>query len=144
MSGIVEVAKCALALDEPVTPDPMGEVLQILHGEFCCDKMATPLQTDTITHTNTRTLSLPHPPDILLTILEDTPNLQNKASEALEAWWAGDGPDREGVVPNCLLYIIARSLSDKAKVRVQYWLEREGRTADCRTVVIIILWEQEI
>lgn len=56
--------------------------------------------------------------DILLTHFEETPNLQNRASELLEAWWCGDRPGKEGVVPNTLLYVMARTLTDKAKVRV--------------------------
>ncbi len=54
--------------------------------------------------------------DILLTELEEFPELQNRISELLEMWWCGDRPDKDGIVPNCLLYVIARTLSEQAKV----------------------------
>ncbi len=54
--------------------------------------------------------------DILLNELEVTPDLQNKVSCLLELWWGGEKPKREGLVPHCLLYLVARSLSEGAKV----------------------------
>lgn len=40
VTGVVEFCTGALSVDDPVTPDPMREVLQILHGKSrtrtCC------------------------------------------------------------------------------------------------------------
>ena len=49
--------------------------------------------------------------------LGEVPEIQNKACCLLEAWWLGEREGREDVVPNLLLYLIARSLEEKAKVR---------------------------
>lgn len=48
--------------------------------------------------------------------MEEAPNLQNRVSELLEKWWCVDGPEKEDLVPNCLLYIMARTLNERAKV----------------------------
>ena len=56
------------------------------------------------------------PLDILLSGLEEVPNLQNSVSELLEKWWCQEREGKEGVVPHCLLYVIARTLNEKAKV----------------------------
>lgn len=61
---------------------------------------------------------LPHV-DVLLTGFEETPYLQNRVSGLLERWWCGEREGREGLVPNSLLYVIARSLDEKAKVSYQ-------------------------
>ena len=54
--------------------------------------------------------------DVLLTSFEGTPVLQNRVSGLLEQWWCGEREGREGLVPHCLLYVIARTLNERAKV----------------------------
>ena len=45
------------------------------------------------------------------------PDIQNKTSALLEAWWQGEREGREEMVPNTILYLVARTLDDGAKVR---------------------------
>ncbi len=55
--------------------------------------------------------------DLLLVHLDTLPELQNKMCLLLESWWLKEKDDREGMVPNMILYLVARSLDDGAKVR---------------------------
>ena len=62
-------------------------------------------------------------------------DIQNKTIALLEAWWQGDGEGREEVVPNIILYLVARTLDDGAKVREgegSEGEEREGLRGDRR------------
>ena len=55
--------------------------------------------------------------ELLLGCLDVVPDIQNKTSALLEAWWQGEGEGREEMVPNTILYLVARTLDDGAKVR---------------------------
>lgn len=54
--------------------------------------------------------------DILLNLSDVAPDLQNSISLLCERWWLGELEDRDGLVPNCLLYMVARTLADGATV----------------------------
>lgn len=85
-----------------MTPDPMRDVLQVLHGELGSIPK------------NLSNLFL----DMLLTAMETTPDLQNRTCQVLEKWWCLELPRRDELVPNCLLYLVARTLTEGAKVSV--------------------------
>ena len=55
--------------------------------------------------------------ELLLGCLDVVPDIQNKTSALLEAWWQGVRESREEMVPNTILYLVARTLDDGAKVR---------------------------
>ena len=65
-------------------------------------------------------LLLPPPPslspDILLSLSEIAPDLQNAISLLCESWWTRELDEGERFVPHCLLYIVARTLADGATV----------------------------
>ena len=55
-------------------------------------------------------------PDILLGLSEVSPDLQNSISLLCEQWWGRSLGDGEGLVPHCLLYLVARTLVEGATV----------------------------
>ena len=56
--------------------------------------------------------------DCLLTLSDLSPKLQNKISLLCEEWWLLGMRDREEVVPNTVLYLLACALAQGAKVHV--------------------------
>lgn len=48
--------------------------------------------------------------------MEMTPDLQNRTCVLLESWWSGEREGREELIPNSLLYLIAKTLNEGAKV----------------------------
>ena len=56
------------------------------------------------------------PIGILLSISDLSPDLQNKISLLCEAWWARQFDSAEEFVPNTILYIVIKSLSEGSKV----------------------------
>ena len=55
--------------------------------------------------------------DILLSLSEVAPDLQNNVSRLCERWWAKKGEkEAEDLVPHTLLYLVARTLADGATV----------------------------
>ena len=56
--------------------------------------------------------------DLLLVFSDVCPVLQNKVSLLCESWWTCKLEHKEQVVPNTVLYLVVRSLGDKAKVSV--------------------------
>jgi condensin-2 complex subunit G2 len=88
LSGVVTVCKCALTLESLNFTSELAETLQIIH-------------------------------DILLSVPEECCELQNAMSTVCEACWerGEEVEEREGLVPNCLLYLVARTFSQGATVK---------------------------
>ena len=57
--------------------------------------------------------------DILVSLLDCAPELQNRVSVLCEGWWCGGREGREELMPNTLLYVIARTLTEGATVSSQ-------------------------
>lgn len=53
---------------------------------------------------------------MLLSVPPEWSEVQNEMSEVCEMCWGREVEGREGVVPNCLLYILARTFSEGATV----------------------------
>lgn len=53
---------------------------------------------------------------MLLSLPPEWSEVQNEMSEVCEVCWGREVEGREGVVPNCLLYILARTFSEGATV----------------------------
>lgn len=54
--------------------------------------------------------------DCLLTLSDLAPDLQNSISCLCERWWVMERRDRAEVVPNTVLYLLARALAGGSKV----------------------------
>ena len=79
--------------------------------------------------------------DVFLTVMEITPDLQNRACSLLECWWNGEKEGREGLIPNSLLYLLARTLNEGAKVRErEREKERERENERERVTLVTSLW----
>ena len=61
--------------------------------------------------------------DILLSVPEEWCDVQNVMSEVCELCWVRDEDveDREQLVPNCLLYLVARTFSQGATVSQKFY-----------------------
>ena len=101
-AGDVDAETCAIS-------DELADVVLILHGELYTGPRLSPV-----------TLG-PTPlscADCLLTLSDQAPKLQNKISLLCEDWWRRGLRYREEVVPNTVLYLLARALAQGAKVHV--------------------------
>ena len=54
--------------------------------------------------------------DILVSLLDSAPDLQNRVSQLCEGWWCAGREGREMLMPNTLLYVVARTLTEGATV----------------------------
>ena len=72
--------------------------------------------------------------DCLLTLSDLAPKLQNMISLLCEEWWLLGMRDREEVVPNTVLYLLARALSQGAKVRCVFFLAAVHAKSGCQGV----------
>lgn len=57
--------------------------------------------------------------DILVSLLDSAPELQNRVSVLCEGWWCAGREGREVLMPNTLLYVVARTLTEGATVSFQ-------------------------
>jgi len=131
VGAVVEFVGGALGLEEVPCQPTIGSILQKLHGEGAGERggdreEGEGKENDNVTvvvHSLAQLLtsdclfSLLCLPDVLLGHLDEVPDVQNKACGLLEAWWLGEREGREDMVPNMLLYLVARSLEERAKVR---------------------------
>lgn len=58
--------------------------------------------------------------DIMVSLLDSAPDLQNHVSQLCEGWWSAGREGREDLIPNTLLYVVARTLTEGATVRMLY------------------------
>lgn len=55
--------------------------------------------------------------DVLISLLDSVPHIQNHVSQLCEGWWCARREGRESLIPNTLLYVVARTLTEGATVR---------------------------